>query len=155
MGEGRDDEAGAKSTGPASSLWSHDPWGGTWAPAPCTQGERRHRQRIKTSTKEKENKLPTSSLHPMPASLTAHGHPPSRERKPQAHTSDTLSLAWAQQKGVGAGVPATSHAPRPLRPPSLPKDARTHSPLPGVPSCPVLTSPDSYSQRRRQEVAEP
>lgn len=155
MGEVRNDGAGAKSTGPDSSLWSHDPWGGTWAPAPCTQGERRHRQRIKTSTKEKENKLPTSNLHPIPASFMAHGYPPARERKPQAHTSNTLSLAWAQQKRVGAGGPTTSHAPSPLQPPSLPKGARIPSPLSGIPSCPVLMSLDSHPQRRRQELTEP
>lgn len=154
MGEVRHDGAGAKSTGPDSSLWSHDPWGGTWAPAPCTQGERRHCQRIKTSTKEKENKLPTSNLHPIPASFMAHGYPPARGENHRP-TPPICCLAWAQQKGVGAGGPTTSHTPSPLQPPSLPKGARIPSPLSGIPSCPVLMSLDSHPQRTRQELTEP
>lgn len=144
MGKGRDDGGGAKECRPClrRSLCSHETWADAWAQAPCTQGWRRYRQRIETSTKERENKLPTSNLHPMPATSTAHRFPPSRERKPHAHTSTTLSPASAQQKeGWGLEcLPATMH-PCLLGPPSPQKGARIPSPVSDIPSCPFVISP--------------
>lgn len=95
---------------------------------------------------------PTSTLYP-PASWPMGTLLQGREN--HRPTPPIRCLAWAQQKGVGAGGPTTSHAPSPLQPPSLPKGARIPSPLSGIPSCPVLMSLDSHPQRRRQELTEP
>lgn len=126
---------------------------GPWAPGPCTQGWRRHHRRIETSTGERENKLPTSNLHPVPATSTAHRHPPWRERKPQAHTS----LRGAQTRPAdrrGAGAPASGHTPLPTgasltKGPASPAQGRV------PPATHSSYFPESHVWRKRQGLAEP
>lgn len=132
MGKGMDDGDRAKAHRLClrSSLRSHDPRGDTWAWGPCTQGWRRHSHRIETSTKERENKLPTSNLHPVPATSTAQGHPPSRDGNRRPTPPIRLSAA---ERWVGARAPATSHTPLPLGPLTT-----VPEPLPRV-RCPRVT----------------
>lgn len=114
MGKGRDDRGGAKEHRPGlrRSLWNYDPWGDAWALAPCTQGWRRHCQRIETSTEERENKLPTSNLHPMPATSTARGHPPLRERKTTGpHLPNPEPSLGTAERGGGEEGQSTCHQP--------------------------------------------
>lgn len=114
MGKGRDDRGRAKEHRPGlrRSLWNYDPWGDAWALAPCTQGWRRHCQRIETSTEERENKLPTSNLHPMPATSTARGHPPLRERKTTGpHLPNPEPSLGTAERGGGEEGQSTCHQP--------------------------------------------
>lgn len=147
MGKGRDDRHRAKEHKFCLrwSFWIHDPQRDTWPPAPSTQGRKYH-QRIETSTKERENKLPTSNLHPKPATSTAHGHPPLRERKPQAHTEPSLGTA---ERGWGLEFPPPATHPWGLVTPK-----RCWNPFPGssVPSYPFVVCP-RYTQLQEKAKA--